>query len=537
MADARRLNRSAVRTTPTRIRYEDSEAGGMEYGNGPIDLLERKFEETNSGPDENMYDDYARRELTDRTADKTLFQHEESRGAVNRSAGIIQSHYYGHRGCEEPDRPELFLGFAGPENADPRGINVDPDMRKYKAQAEARNRFYRMTPDDSANITGGGRSPGQLQADQQSLFRWARDQMKIFNRQMDGRREGMRRPQTPHVSDVQKVQHVQSYGDLMRDYALNPQRRANLICRQAIRDSRAYREGTADQDFAIAKYTQICRRAGGKQTFKRVLGAKNADDTVWTDGDSTVPYKTMGILMASIIAGRKTRSGVVGDSDRDYSDAGDVMMRKTAAPTRDLETIMFAIMNGTAFGDADETRAGKTAPRQQAAHLARVTVANHLTPAHHYINAEIIYKSLKQGKDLSRVQGLVDPDMVKGNEDMSRAAKSAKMRMLSGAKLATADDTDKADSGGAVMSYKSVKPKAPVAGFTDADARNGESDGSVARKTSNAQYRTTNTADVNHTQNMGDNAYLERRKAPMGTKYTMRSVDREGDSYTLSDLS
>lgn len=539
MASATRLDRTAARVTPSRIRYEDSDA--LEYGNGPDALLERKFEETNSGSDENAYDNYARVTLMDRTADTTTFAHEETRNAINRPSAALQLRYYGHRGCEDVERPELFLGMHGPEQHDPRGINVDPDMRKFVAQNEARNRFVRFTPDDSAFVTGGGRSQGQLMADQQTLQRWTRDRLKVFERQMDGRREGMRRTQAQTQSVIGKTVTVQAYGDLIADYALNPQRRANLICRQAIRNSRAWRDGTADQDFEIARYTQICRRAGGKQTFRRVLEARGADDTVWDDADSTIPFKTMGILMANLIAARKGRSDVIAASDRDYGDAVDVQIRKTAPLTRDLEAIMYAVATGAAFGASDETSRGKTPGQQQAAHLARVADASsHMTPAHHVLNAEIIYKSLRQGGDLSKIQQQVvgDGKATETTEDVVTAAKSVRRRLATGAKLSTAQDTDRNDAVTTVMSYKSLKPSktAPVM-RTDSDATKTESDAGQARRTPGGNYRTTNAADVQHGMMFLDNTAKERRVGPMGTKYTFSKMDRDGDDMTLSELS
>lgn len=539
MSSATRIDRTAARLTPTRIRYEDSDA--LEYGNGPIDMLERKFEETNSGSDENSYDDYARGEIMDRTADKTTFAHEETRNAINRPSAALQLRYYGHRGCEDVERPELFLGMIGPEQHDPRGINVDPDMRKYVAQNEARNRFVRFTAENSNNITGGGRSQGQLMADQQTLQRWTRDRLKVFERQMDGRREGMRRTTAQTESVAAKIQTVQGYGDLIRDYALNPQRRANLICRQAIRNSRAWRDGTADQDFQIARYTQICRRAKGKETFQRVLSARGADDTAWTDADSTLPFKTMGILMANLIAARKSRVDVIGGSDRDYADAVDAQARKSAPLTRDLEVVMYAIASGAAFGASDETVRGKTAAPQQAAHLARVADAgNHMTPAHHVLNAEIIYKSLRQGGDLSKIQQQVVGDGAKGStgEDVQSAAKSARMRMAGGAKLKTAQDTDRNDAPGSVMSYKSVRPKrASAAKGATSDGQVTESDLTQARRTNSGNYRTTTTDDVDHGMMFSDNTSKERHCAPIGDKYTFRKMDRELMDTALNGLS
>lgn len=512
---------------------------GENYGNLPTADLARKFEETNMGPDEDLYDNFARGTLTDRTADTAKFEHEQARGGVNRTAGVIEHHYYGHRGCADYERPEMFLGFAGPEERDPRGSNVDPDMRKMKEQAAARQRFVRFTPDHSDFTTSGGRSEGQLMQDQQSLFRITRDRLKVFSRQYDGRREGQRRDTYRSVSNVKKQIHVQSYGDLIRDYALNPQRRANILCKAMIRDSKAWREGTSDQDYHVAKYTQLCRRAQRKDTFNRVLGAQNADDTVWSDADTNVPMKSMGLLMASIINAKKTAHSNMTGSDRDYAEAKRTQDRKTAPLKKDLEMIMYMVSGDGDLSQHDSGIAYTAKAPETQEHLARLVMMNHLTPAHQYLNAELIYKSLKESRDFREIRSkvIVDPAQSEVHDKLSLVNKSKARKQIAGALLKTAEEADRGESRNTYSYRAAVKKRTGnVVRDTSHHPFGAESDNSAARKTSQTQYRVSSTKDVAQNTEFNDNASRDRRTGSMGTKYTMRQVDRDG-AKTLSDLS
>lgn len=498
----------------------------------------RKFEETNTGPDEELFDDFARHTLMDRTADTAKFEHEQARGSLSRTNGILQLRNYGHRGCADVERPEMFLGFAGPEERDPRGTSVDPDMRKYKAQADARTRFIRFTPDSSDFVTSGARSEGKLQQDQQTLLRITRNRLKVFSRQLDGRREGMRRDTYRSVSNVKKQIYVQGYGDFIRDYAMNPQRRANILCKAMIRDSKAWREGTSDQDYAVAKYTQLCRRAKRKDTFLRVLGAKNNDDTVWSDQDSNVPMKTMGMLMASIVNSKKQVHANMGKSDRDYAEQRAAQDRRTAPLKRDLELIMYMVSGDSDFnaGDGSISYTAKAPETQE--HLARLVVMNHLIPAHQYLNAELIYRSLKQNRDFNaiRTQVSTEVNVPEVHDQMAKNGKRRGRRVVTGSNLNTADDTDKTESR-ATFSYRAAVNKRTGHVMNDMNWHpfGAESDSPAARKLNTQQYRVSSTADVAQNTQFNDNTSKDRRTGAMGTKYTMRQVDRDSDT-ALSDM-
>ena len=510
---------------------ENTVITAYETGDMPSSILTSKYEETDMGPDEDLYDDYARQTLTDQRPDKNKFEYEEARGGVNASKGLLQHHYYGHRGEADYEKPEIFLGFGGPEDHDPRGINTDPDMKQMVRQQDSRMRFVRWSPDGSDNITGGGRSESQLMADQQKLYRFTRDRLKVFSRQIDGRREGQRRTYD-HKSNVNKQQLVQSYGDFIRDYALTPQRRGNFIAKSVISDSALWRSETADQDFEIARYTKLCRRARTKDTYKRVLGAQGSNDNTWTDADASKCYKAAGLLMSNIIRGKKQTTANMRESDMDFSKSQGAAHYKTAPFAKDLALILRAMVDDGKHGNSDTTIAYKTTAPRALEHIARQIVYNHLAPAHHYLNAEILYKSVKPGADISKIKKLVqtDANAPQIQDTLTTTGKSAKMQFVSGAKLDTADDTDKAESARTV-NYKTLLASSEHrARLADGEDYKKESDKTQTRSTPHAEYRITTSDDVETGMKFLDNSSLERRTRGLGTKYTARFIDRDSRS-------
>lgn len=514
--------------TPSRIEYNLDRA--MPYGDMPSTMLTSKFEETDMGPDEDLYENYARGLCVDNRPDAPAFEHERSRGGVNQSAGKLQILHHGHRGDADVGMPELFLGFGGDADRDPRGINVDPDMKKLTEQERSRMRFQRFSSDMCDQVTGGGRSEFQLMADQQKLQRITRDRLKVFNRQIDGRREGLRRIYK-HKSDVAKQVLVQSYGDYVRDYALNPQRRANIICHALLVDTKEYRNETADQDFEVAKYTQICR-SRVKKIGKR---AETAQDSDMKDGDNTKTFKAVGVLMANIVRCKKqaieTQKG-----DMDFSDVKQFGMRKSQPIVRDLALILRSLAKDQDMQDGDMTMTVKTAHRATLEHQARLITMNHLRPAHHALNAEILYKSVKPGADLRKVADLVIGDARKVDAlSEAQRGKMAAVKMRSGRKLNTDNDADAAESDN-TMNYKQLLT-GPERKMLKVNGENfkTESDDTQHRREAHKNHRTTNTRDVSAVGiNFANNAVKERMTGGLGSKYMNRFIDTDSKNESVS---
>lgn len=531
------MDYSITKTVEGRIEYNVDQA--MPYGDMPPSMLMAKHEETNMGPDEDLYDNYARTTLTDWRPDTTKFEHEEARGGVNRNSGMLQLRYYGHRGdADDPYRPEIFDGFMGDEDRDPRGSQVDPDMKELRCQHEARMRFQRFTPDGNESITGGGRSEAQTMADQQTLFRTVRDRLKVFTRQLDGRRNGLRR-EFQHASDVPKQVRVQSYGDLIKGHALTPQRRANMVTRKLLRDTRAYRVETADAGFHTAKYTQHRRaRKKGDLVCRVDPSARTARANEIDDVDAHKNYKAAGLLMSNII---KRKSQVVANataSDTDMATARTAVARKTAPLCRDLELILRSMQADSNFAAGSDAMFVKSPFPTTMEHLGRQLVYNHSAPAHHYINAELMYKNVKPGGDLRKVKDLAVTDATDVRVyDEPSAGKTAKKRIAAGAKLATAQDADRAESR-STKNYRVALGSAASRVRTGAvDQAPGKADASQIRRPNHQKYRSANTDDTEEDLRYGDNTQAKRLGGVMGSKYMNRYIDRDEKRGNIDAMS
>jgi hypothetical protein len=500
----------------------------LPYGDMPSDLLVSRFEETDMGSDEAKYNDYARNTLTDWAPDPARFEHEMSRGGVNRSAGKLQLQYYGHRGEEEAAHPEMFLGF-GPEDEEPRGINTEPDFKKYKTQQDERMRFVRFTAENDSHITGGGRSEDKVIADNQIIFKDSRSRLRIFNRQLDGRREGLRRTYT-HVPDKRKVVHIQSYGDCIKDHALTPISKSNIVCRRIIRDSAQWRCDTQDQDVTIAKYSMICKRGHGIDKLNKVLAAQDSQDAEFGASDQTKTYHAVGVLMSNIVKGKAQTTQLARESDMDLGEAKVVVARKCAPIHRDIQTILSAVNTDNRFGVSDSTRVGKCATPADI--VSRAEGVSYNLP-HSYVNAEIIYKCAQAGGDLRKVKDLVITDSrTPLPMSIPGARKCGQGGFTTGASLAT-DYDSRAGGSMRVHNYRAAKSTPGILRSTAGEDYGGTSVQTQVRKPLHTLPQGGQSTDAITTMSFDDNKYQDRHARPMGSKYMVRYMDRENTSIEV----
>ncbi len=516
------LNQTVRGQIPDEYRHS------MPYGAMPPAMLMSKFDETNVDEDPEQYSNYFRGLASNFGPDTPAFEHEGARGGVNRSAGMLQLRHNGHRGdADTPYRPEHFDGFQGAEYRDPRGTNVDPDMKKLVEQSQARARFHLFNPDGNASITGGGINEDQMMAVKQKVFRRTREQLKIFDRQIDGRREGLRRT-FKHKSDVNKQINVKSYGDAITDYALNPQRRANIIAKEVIRDSQAYRAETADCDRATAYYSQSCRTRTQKTADS--LAHDTEAEADFAAADVTAAYKSVGILMSNVI---KAKANTMQRGDIDMANSTATVSAKTAPITKDITAIMKNIVTSTDFAAADATQGRKNAARVMADHLARVTVTDAQSAQAH---GEMSYKSVKPSADTRALASAIIADSKDPHirDQVAATMKSARMERATGRKLATAEDQD-VTSSRKTATYSSA---ARVNGdkrirLTSGDGRKYSSDESLVRRPNKTQHRAVTAGDTEEMIGYDDNNYANRHGGRIGSKYIR---DREGfDSGGLSE--
>ncbi len=209
----------------------------------------------------------------------------------------------------------------------------------------------------------------------------------------------------------------------------------------------------------------------------------------------------------------------------------ETVSRKTAPMVNDLTVITRAVHIDAEFQTSDTTRQGKNVGPVRRQHGTRVAEYNHLTPSHHYLNAEIIYKSVKPGADTRKIKDkiITDANTPHLRDTNSAVVKSARREMKSGAKLSTDDDTTKGDHQRTV-SYKHVTMcnGDKRSRLTSEDGYVGISDNSQVRRPSKWNYRVEQPNDTVMMSEFGANNSKERHTGKVGSKYLNRWIAKDG---------
>lgn len=451
----------------------------LRYGAMPHEMLAVKFEETDLGYDEEeTYNDYARSTLMDRGPDPIMTAADEPRRGG--WSGRLNAQYYGGRGGGDlPAHPEMFLGEI---DGDPRGHVDEPNMDLMRGQWSERTRFQRWTPDHQSWVTGGGRSETQVMADKQSGFRWVRDRLKVFSRQLDGRRSALQ-GSWRQVSRAGRIDRERSRYSGVADAA---QQRRHIIEKYAsgttTRDTREYRESTTDQEMEVAVLGQA-RKHGRVDNSQQRATAHTTDGNFAIEAASR-QFKTAAGLLADIVA---TRDRMVAEpTTRDGEAAPDEvlsMARRHESIVKDLAALMQQVVGEANMGIGRETMSAKTAALSDArAATSAPLVFNHLMPAHLLHIPELMYKTAALPRDQRKITAAQIRD-AHAAEPMTEgsAAKSAKHGSdQSRASRATVniirDDTT------ATYNYKQKRMTAPSTAGISAERFASESDATQRRR-------------------------------------------------------
>lgn len=497
-----------TKTIQSRTDYKSYNS--MVYGDMPSSMLAQKFEETNI-PFEGMYDEYSRKVLTDWGPDNTLFEHERPRGGVNKGSGRLQLQYYGHRGdADVPYRAEYFDGFAGPENHDPRGINIDPNMMQLRHQADARHRFIRFSADQSEHITGGGLSEAQVNDNLRTAHDKYKNSVNIFDRQLDGARNGMRR-MYEHKS-IQPLQDTtNSYGEMIKNEALTPQNRVNIICNM-IRNTKEWRDNTLDDNTHIPVYSAY---AGKKQT--KTTGRKTGEtDRSHMLAESDIKVYAAAKIMSNIVANRASAC-----VDNITVDEYKQMVFKNAFTNHDLSAILKSITNDGQFSNSithQQSKVNHAAPK----HNKFMSAQEHDI---YVINSQYIHKSAEQNKDISKISNYVVTDLTDNT-------KTTELRHLSTEVSRKHPDTKRDnvedDIPDNVFNYKNLHIAAksdPLGADNTRISPLIESDIMTQSMQKYPELAThhTDASAINYSDNMCGERYL----GGLGTKYMAKYIERD----------
>jgi hypothetical protein len=500
-----------------------------EFGTMEDSMIIDMFEETNVDyNEEEIYDSYARTTLQDRTPDKNKMEYEEPRGGVNQNAGILQLHYNGHRGeADTPYMPEIFTGFMGGSDRDPRGINQDPDFKQLSKQEEARMRFVRFSKDDSRFVIDGHRAERRELADKQTIFKINRDRLRVFDRQLDGRTSGKSGTLHDDKSNVCKQVVIQSYGDRVLDAALTPQRKATLMCNNIIRDSKEYRDSATDQDMDYMRYTLGCKKAKAMSSEnKSKTAATTIDTTNFGSSDKSKSFKAVGLLMKNAC---QARHNMIADGDIDMSQSRNTVSAKTAPIARDISLITKNIKQEGEFSASSGTQSRKTATPQDRNHTANVVDNDRYLNEMHYNNALTISKAAKHGNIRDAANNIItDAKQVKEKAE-ARPGKSANPSSRGGLDPNVDYDTDQSNS----MNTYQYKASARVVKENKVNVENWEnfaysSDISQSRKTPGQAMDNSLGNVVDYDAQFSANLSKERHSGGLGKKYMVGMTEEDG---------
>lgn len=511
----------------TRIVPSDMELTvdpGMRWGEMPRDALISKFEETYTGEQHaDLVQDYVRNEIMDRRYDKPLFEDEAPRGRTNQQAGYLQLIHYGHRGNEEVERPEQFLGFGGYEEIDPRGVVQDPNMEKMKDQAAARMRFVNFKNDANEQITGLGRSESQAIADNLKVRQWTRRNLKIFDRQLDGRQTGLRRTYE-HRPAAEKTQQEKTWGDRIKDWALTPQRQFNVM-KPGI-NPLDFAGENFDQDLKYARYGQSCRRAR-RTTDHNHPDAETENTAQPTPEDRTPTFK---VVAQSVKVHAAARANL---QDAQSVTAGVDMQsaKESLAVKRQTKANISTVLHETRLvdmRDTDLSAAIKNPAMVTREHMVRQVDADGITAPHHFLNAEVIRKAASL-QDMSAVRGQISRDTIRVNDEQTARCVKTQKRQSGNQRADIARDQEEDP----LCNYKtkSYRLRGVQRARTGLNATNqhvvAAEDSAQIRRANHDVPRRVNQENLVQGGVFNDNTYKDRRLAVMGSKYNWNKTERE----------
>lgn len=518
--------RQLTRITPTDM--ELTVDPGMRWGEMPREDLMAKFEETYTGErPADLVSHFIRGEIMDRRYDKPLFEDEAPRGRVNQPAGYLELIHNGHRGAEEVERPEQFLGIGGYEEIDPRGVAQDPNMELMKDQAAARMRFVNWKPDSNESVTGLGRSESQVIADNLKVRQWWRKNLVIFDRQLDGKQNGLRRTYE-HRSAVEKQEQDKTYGDKIKDYALTPQRKANV--HKTNKNPLDFADDAFDQDLKYAVYGQACRKQ--QRVGPHNHAASEVDRQVDNAEDKTPTFRQVAQSVKCVVRARKELQAAQQHNTVDVQAAKESISFKQRAQSDISRTLREQHMNHSVLPALSDMMARATPNMIERAHGVRTVDNDSVTAPHHFLNAEIIRKAAAAG-DMSVVKRSIQRDAEvlnspqEADERARRVAKAASRQQGDNRGLVVSDRV--ADETYQTKSYRNRGIERARLG-TNADTQHmvSQEDSTRTRKTQLGLPGVVDQTLFAQGAVFGENQYKDRKLGGMGQKYTWHLGDREG---------
>jgi hypothetical protein len=507
----------------------------MQTGGLPFDYIMSKYDETYTDIDnsEHDYDYFSRMTLTDRRPDTPYLESDRPRNSYY-NGGRLNLTYYGGRGKENnPNHSELFLGET---LADGEKVNNEPDLSKLRAQQESRNRLMRLYPDADNSITSGGLSPAGVRDAKNASFRATRPRLKIFSTTKDCRREGLRRDHMD-PNNLNKIVRVDSYGEMIKDQALNPQKQTTKISNHLYRSSRLYNMITPDHEFYVAQYGENPRR--GKltglvePTMTKYLqeGPYTGEELKMLSEDPNVCYKAAALQVC-----KSVNELSKGDVDYQESDATKAYKSSSMRDDMDLRKVMEGMNFDTDFKCSTFTKVFKSKAKEAVEAIGRLSSTNDRKNAMHYIDAVKMYKSVNKEAKPGIHEGITfDQDKTESTATVTAKSSMKEIRELKRNSIASVHGTSMN-----TLNYKTkINQKIKDAKLLTKEKFGDESKNTNAYKNPMKESNTgvAPGADFDNDEQFYDNKSKDRHVRGMGGKYLRDTIDRESNEALTTKVS
>lgn len=254
----------------------------------PESFYLKKMESTCIYEDPDQLEKFYRQSLKDISPDKPFFESDQPR-YDNYSKDRLNLRYCGKRVETLPDLPDgTFLDHVFLEK-DPRGIALEPDMMKHRAQQEARGKFIKHGYDDDPSVPSTGWNPTSVVSSIKHQLYNVKDKLKIFEESRDSRHNGggfvplSNKARCSQEMD-QKVPEMRDEVCATRNYVTDISNSTKLGWAR-----------TTDHRFKIAKYGQVRKSASmsSQNWIKNRANARVEHDVLVSWKDQTVPKSVM----------------------------------------------------------------------------------------------------------------------------------------------------------------------------------------------------------------------------------------------------
>ncbi len=259
----------------------------------PVSAYLKKMEQTCMYEDPDLLDNYTRSALKDVRPDEPFFESDVPRRQFY-SVDRLNLRDGGARSYALPYLPDgTFLDheFMG---KDPRGGALDPDMKRYRSQQEARTKFIKHGNDADHSVVSSGWHPTHVVRDIRAQYYNVKDRLKIFDESMDGWTTGGK-----PTSDIAKVRCMQGSSDRPREMREEMcYNRRNVVNDLSNNTSIGWRR-TTDHNFKIARYGLVRSGVNVRTqdwSFNRAQARLDQDLSISMEGRTATKVLTLEMI-------------------------------------------------------------------------------------------------------------------------------------------------------------------------------------------------------------------------------------------------